>query len=78
MELLPGRQYRFWVRGEPLNYVVTFEKVILMQKRPALPRLEPYPPLPVDDVAFEFRRDDGFQVFVSASDLKGMALELVD
>ena len=78
MELVPGRKYRFWVHGKPLDYVVTFERVILMQKRPTLPRLELYPPLPVDDVAFEFRRDDGFQIFVSASDLKGMALEVIN
>lgn len=78
MELLPGRQYRFWVSGKPLDYFVTYEKVILKQQRPDLPKLDPYPPLPVQDVYFQFRHESGYDLTISASELKGMGLELMD
>lgn len=78
MELIPGRRYRFWIRGKPLDYFVTYEKVILQQQRPDLPRLDVYPPLPVTDVYFQFRHSSGYEMTVSASELKGMGLELVD
>lgn len=78
MELLPGRRYRFWIRGEPLPDTVKFEKAILQQQRPDLPRFDASPPLPVQDVYFQFRHESGHELTISASELKGMGLELVD
>lgn len=78
MELLPGKCYRFWVQGKPLDYFVTYEKAILQQQRHDLPRFDTYPPLPVTDVYFQFRHESGYELTVSASELKGMGLELVD
>lgn len=77
MDLLPGKRYRFWVNGEPLNYSVVFEKVILVEHRPPLPRLDPHPPLPIENVYFQFRFDSGNEMTVSASELIGARVELV-